>query len=295
MKQFRRLILILAAALLLAGAAMAEEAAYAPGLSRVAGGRGFEQATALAGRLGVELVDGAPLYAPARPQPLNAYMVTDPDCQLGIDGDDMYAVDDKGLIPAITDYLTAWMGQIEDASGGLIRFVEDPDDADVLVSARQSFQRYGTYSGDGLSAEGYSCTVTLKAWRLSDPASAAGFSETRKPEDTVRLRRDGGGSFWMTPPEPAGTEKLAGFTEAILGWYGFGAGEGTRGAGVKALQQALIDRGFLADRADGDFGPKTGAAVMRLQEAYGLPMTGLVDGRTLLAAYYDAETVAALP
>jgi len=178
--------------------------------------------------------------------------------------------------------------------------VDFPDAHTIVLTLRepvdgQETLRYGTYSGDGLSAEGYSCTVTLKAWRLSDPASAAGFSETRKPEDTVRLRRDGGGSFWKTPPELAGTEKLAGFTEAILGWYGFGAGEGTRGAGVKALQQALIDRGFLADRADGDFGPKTGAAVMRLQEAYGLPMTGLVDGRTLLAAYYDAETVAALP
>jgi len=292
MKQFRRLILILAAALLLAGAAMAEEAAYAPGLSRVAGGRGFEQATALAGRLGVELVDGAPLYAPARPQPLNAYMVTDPDCQLGIDGDDMYAVDDKGLIPAITDYLTAWMGQIEDASGGLIRFVEDPDDADVLVCASENFEYYGEYTGAGIRASGYSCVVTLTARQLTNPANTASLNAKKEPGSTASVR--GSGNFWKTPPEIDGTQKLTDFVNDVLGWYGSDAKKGSRGEGVKALQQSLIDRGFLEGSADGSFGPKTQAAVKLLQSAYGLDQTGEVDRRTLVAAYFSEAAVGAV-
>ena len=41
-----------------------------------------------------------PVFVVRRPQPMNAYMVIDPDCQVGIDGDDMYPVDEKGLTPA---------------------------------------------------------------------------------------------------------------------------------------------------------------------------------------------------
>ena len=283
MKHLRVLILLLAA--LLPVGAMAETA-YAPGLIRAAAGRGCEQAAALAERRGVELTDGIPLYAPARPQPMNAYMVTHPDCQVGIDGDGMYPVGEKGLIPEITGYLDEWMNGIEAASGGAIRFVEDPDDADVLVVAKQSYDYYGQYSGSGLTATGYSCTVELTAVRLSDPENRSGISETRRPEDTVTLRNDA--PFWKTPPELSGSEKLETLVKNIMEWYGLGARSGSRGAGVKAMQQALIDRGFLTGSADGDFGPRTEAALRLLQGEYGLEQTGEVDETTLLALYYQS-------
>ncbi len=289
MKQIR--VLAVAIALMLTCAAALAEASgedLGPGLSRAAAGHGYAQAGDLDAGSGVPVSDGVTLYAPARPQPMNAYMVTDPACQVGIDRDDMYLVSEKGLVPEITDRLEEWMGEIEAASGGLIRFVADPDDADVLVTACQSYSYYGEYGGAGLFAAGYSCTVTLVARRLSDPDQRCDFSRTRVPEDTVTLR--GGGRFWKTPPELENTDGLAAFAGEIAGWYGFGARRGSRGDGVARLQQALADRGYLDGAADGDFGPMTEAALMRLQADYGLEQTGVADVRTTLAAYYDRAT-----
>ena len=283
MKHLRIFALALAAALLLAGAGLGE-AAFGPGLIRTAAGRGCEQAAALAEKYGVALTDDRPLYVPARPQPMNAFMVTHPDCQVGIDGDGMYLVREKGLIPEITGYLERWMGDIEAASGGAIRFVADPDDADVLIVAKQSYDFYGEYAGSGLTAQGYACTVGLTAVQLTHPENRYGVTETRRPEDTVSLRSDA--PFWKTPPELSGTDKLDMLVENILGWYGLGARNGSKGDGVRALQQALIDRGFLNDRADGQFGPKSEAALKLLQERCGLEQSGAADVQTLVAAYY---------
>ena len=286
MIRIRALALAMALMLVAAGAfAEAPIETCGPGLSRAAAGRGYAQASDLDARYGVPVSDGVTLYAPDDPQPMNAYMVTAPACQVGIDRDDMYSVSEKGLIPEIAGYLAEWMGEIEAASGGLIRFVDDPDEADVLVTACQSYKYYGQYSGAGLDAESYSCTVAIEARQLSNPARKCGFSRTRKPEDTVTLR--GGGRFWKTPPELENTDELAAFAGQIAGWYGFGAQKGSRGDGVARLQQALVDRGYLDDAADGDFGPRTEAALMRLQADYGLEQTGVADIRTTLAAYYD--------
>ena len=50
---------------------------------------------------------------------------------------------------------------------------------------------------------------------------------------------------------------------------------------VRAMQQALIDMGYLDDVADGNFGRKTEAAVKAYQEAMGLAGTGIADSETL--------------
>lgn len=294
MKRIRLFILVLTAVLLAGAAATAEttENGYGPGLVRAAAGHGYEQARVLAERMGVDLTDGYPLYVPADPQPLNAYMVTHPDCEVGIDRDDMYKVSEKGLIPDITGYLNEWIDEIEAQSGGAIRFVSDPDSADVLVVAKQSYKYYGQYSGSGLTATGYSCTVGLTAVQLSDPGNKYGITATREPENTVSLR--GGGKFWKVPPELEGTEKLEMLVDNILEWYGFGAKKGERGAGVKAAQQSLAERGYLAGGVDGDFGGKTEAALKLLQADYGLEETGEVDRKTLIALYYEPAALEAL-
>lgn len=284
----RRIKTLLAlAALLTLFVTASADAVTGPGLDRVEAAKGYEQADVLAARLGVGLTDGVLLYTPTHAQPLNAYMVVDPQCEVGIDRDDIYPVSEKGLIPEITDYLERWIDDIQKASAGAIRFVADPNDADILVSARQSFKRYGEYSGGGMSAEGYACTLTLTARQLSDAANTAGLTLTNAPQNTVTLRGDG--RFWKTAPPLAGTDKLDGFVKTIMGWYGYGVQKGSKGGPVKCIQQCLIDRGFLDGAADGSFGPKTETAVNALQAARGLVETGFVDARTLIEIYFNAE------
>lgn len=280
------------------GAAPAEgptatESPYAPGLARAARAAGIEQAQVLANAFGVGLTDGAPLYAPANPQPLNAFIVTHPDCKVGIEYDGMYKVSEKGLVSQITDLLVEWMSEIDAASGYVIQFVADPNDADILICAKQSYAYYGTYTGEDLIAYGHSSVIALTAWQLSNPANTVTLSARQDPDTSVNL--NSGGDFWMMPPELEGTEQLQAFVDTMLGWYGCGAQRGVKGDGVKAVQQSLIDRGFLNGKADGDFGPKSEAAVKALQTAYGLEPTGVVDGKTLVAAYYDQDAVNAIP
>ena len=217
--------------------------------------------------------------------------MVDPQCEVGIDRDDIYPVSEKGLIPEITDYLDRWIGDIQSASGGTIRFVADPNDADVLVSARQRFKRYGEYSGGGMRAEGYACTVQLTAMQLSDAGNTATLTLTSAPQQTVTLRSNG--RFWKTPPMLAGSDQLDAFVGSVMCWYGYGVRTGAKGAPVKRVQQSLIDRNYLGGKADGSFGPKTEGALKALQAAYGLEETGVVDGRTLVALYYDRDAVEA--
>ena len=265
---------------------------YDPGLDRPYRAYGYRTAQDLAEQYGVGLTDGAPLYVPAHPQPLNAFLVTRADCEVGIDRDGMYPVSEKGLVPDIADHLKEWMDEISEESGHAIRFVEDPDDADVLVCASENFEYYGEYTGAGIRASGYSCVVTLTARQLTNPANTASLNAKKEPGSTASVR--GSGNFWKTPPEIDGTQKLTDFVNDVLGWYGSDAKKGSQGEGVKALQQSLIDRGFLEGTADGSFGPKTQAAVKLLQSAYGLEETGEVDRRTLVAAYFSEAAVGAV-
>ncbi|MCL4501157.1 MAG: peptidoglycan-binding protein [Deltaproteobacteria bacterium] len=56
-----------------------------------------------------------------------------------------------------------------------------------------------------------------------------------------------------------------------------------RGAGIFQIQCRLRDFGFLLDKADGKYGPKTAAAVKLLQKKHNLPETGVVDEATAAA------------
>ena len=48
-------------------------------------------------------------------------------------------------------------------------------------------------------------------------------------------------------------------------------------------QQALNDRGYGAGSIDGVWGPETANAVVRFQQAQGLPQSGALDAPTLSA------------
>lgn len=64
-------------------------------------------------------------------------------------------------------------------------------------------------------------------------------------------------------------------------------GRGKTGSEVASLQARLVARGFLRSQdmaaGKGVFGPRTEAAVRRLQLAHGLPTTGVADRRTVAA------------
>src|SRR5262245_37959505 len=59
---------------------------------------------------------------------------------------------------------------------------------------------------------------------------------------------------------------------------------GTRGLHVRRWQAFLIDRGFLAGRADADFGPLTRTATQAFQRCNGLAPDGIVGPRTAAVA-----------
>ena len=65
---------------------------------------------------------------------------------------------------------------------------------------------------------------------------------------------------------------------------------------IRALQQALIDLGYLQGEADGSFGNMSANAVTSFQRAVGLPATGSADGLTqqlLFALAGDPVTLSA--
>ncbi len=61
--------------------------------------------------------------------------------------------------------------------------------------------------------------------------------------------------------------------------------KGSEGAEVKALQNALIQLGFLKGSADGKFGAATENAVLLFQQQNGYPTTGIMDANTQAFLY----------
>lgn len=57
--------------------------------------------------------------------------------------------------------------------------------------------------------------------------------------------------------------------------------EGNRGAEVAEIQQKLFQEGFMKDTPDGVYGPATVRGVRRFQEDRDLPVSGMVDEKTM--------------
>ena len=66
---------------------------------------------------------------------------------------------------------------------------------------------------------------------------------------------------------------------------------GSKGDGVKAIQDALKAKGYLTGASDGNFGSATASALKGVQRANGLPVTGVADDATR-AALLDENSVA---
>lgn len=289
----KALILCLALALcltLLPLSALGEEAEYGPGLSRGKTALGYDTAQHMAELYGL---DASSLwwYPSADGKPLNAYMMTHADCEVGINKDDMYPVKKKGLVTSITKYLKEWAGEIEDASQGAIRFVDDPNQADILISARQLYKYYATYSGSGFTTKGYSSEVTFFAYNLSNRDNVYSVKKTRTPAKSTSVSGRPS-KFWKNPPDFEGSDELKNLVESIMGWYGFNdGGRALQPQHVAKARQALIDRGYLKAEPGETFDAEMEAAVKLLQKDYGLEETGKIDRVTLVALYYDKASV----
>ncbi|MDR0897640.1 MAG: peptidoglycan-binding protein [Oscillospiraceae bacterium] len=261
------------------------ETTMLPGLVRVEDGLySYWQSQYLIVHYGIALTDNLPIYTPASPQPMNVYMVTHPDCQVGINRDGMYLVSEKGLVDSITKYLDEWQEEIVAQSAGAIQFVNDPDDADIVLSVCQRYEYAGKYTG---GVEGYSSRIAFEARKLTSPYKNVRLTDMNRAANKETV--SGGGNFWKHPPELEGSQALKAFVTQMLSWYGFGAKMGDEGETVKALQQALADRGLLDGKIDGVFRAVTQDALETFQQAKGLETTGIVDVTTLLALYFDAE------
>ena len=68
--------------------------------------------------------------------------------------------------------------------------------------------------------------------------------------------------------------------------------KGAKGEAVEALQEQLIHLGYLTGSADGDFGPRTEAALFAFQAAAGLEETGIADADTMEALLSPGAPVA---
>ncbi|MBQ7455853.1 MAG: peptidoglycan-binding protein, partial [Clostridia bacterium] len=124
--------------------------------------------------------------------------------------------------------------------------------------------RYGTMTAsavaafqenNGLTADGIAGPKTLKKVYSNSAKSAPTPAPTAKPT--------------ATPKATAAVN-----TTATLR-------TGDTGSNVRALQQALIDLGYLSGAADGVFGPKTYLAVKEFQKANGLARDGVAGPATL--------------
>ena len=257
-----------------------------PGLSRAADTAAFLTYDQLAERYEI----AKERYTAADGKPLSTFMVTAPDCMVGIRQDGMYKVVDKG-IGEIAEYLTELASAITEASEGTIRFVSDPDRADILIKVNQRFISQGKYISGSKVVKGYASEVTIKAFMLSNQYHTCVVTRTNAPGRTVSLSNGGGGSFWMKPPKFRDTEEMNDLVRIMMSWYGYQRKNGSASSLVRSARQSLIDRNYLRGEAGAVFDDDMEAAVLQLQADYGLKETGVIDRPTLLAIYYNQETV----
>ena len=286
MKKVFCLILLLA---LLPLAALGEsESRFAPGLERGPAYTGYSSYDEFTKKHEIKSASD-PRYTPEIAKPLNAYIITHPDCMVGINRSGMYKVRDKGLVNDITKYLNEWANEITDASKGAIRFTSFPDQVDILLVADQRFVYKGQYRGGGKVVKGHTCKITLTAYRLTNASQEYSITKSNVPGQSVSI--NGSGDFWMYPPEFKDSKELKSLVQNIMGWYGYDTAQGKNGPGVESARKALIDRGYLTAEPGISFDKDMEAAVRLLQADYGLKETGEIDRATLVGLYYDKDSV----
>lgn len=130
---------------------------------------------------------------------------------------------------------------------------------------------------------------------LGEPASERGKMAPNAPQETPRGRFSGGATPAPTAtpePEPAAASPGPTATPTPEDGGLRALNPGDRGDEVRRLQAALIELGYLDDRADGIYGARTENAVRNFQRVNGLRgvFYGTADEKTL-ALLYSGEAL----
>lgn len=120
--------------------------------------------------------------------------------------------------------------------------------------------------------QGPNLSPAIAKWTQPAPAPEAAPPAGSLGDSLLRTHRAGG---VMVAPWAANWGKLSPDESPLK--------LGAKGEQVKALQELLVERGHL-DKADGNFGPKTLAAVKAFQAAQGLKDDGVAGPNTKRAA-----------
>jgi len=228
-----------------------------------------------------------PFYTPSVGGPLNLYIVVN---------DEYWAYPEKQISTVGLSRVgtSDWKRSIENGSKGILRFVDDPDHADIILVTNRSYRFYANYLWRNVvTVPGYACEIALGAFLLSDPDEKCVVIKSNTPGKSVTTNQHYESGFYMDSPMFEGSAQAKELVAAILSWYGYEAAPGGEGKGVQRLRQALAARGYLAENTDTDsvFDADMEAAIKDLQRDYGLEETGTIDRPTLVAVFYDQDTV----
>ena len=245
---------------------------------------GFMTAQDLSSRTDVQLKNGMVPYVPSDSQPLNAYIVSGPLCEIPFGGSGPQRISKKGFDSNMPGRMTETAKLIEEKSKGAIRFVAEPEQADILVVFDQKYENAGKYTetGGSRTVTVYSCSITVSAYQLSNLSNTAKMKTQKKPGATIPASEIAsmGSAHYMRPELDC--SEMDGFVKTILCWYGL------MGHGFEKADEILQIRGFSDGRES------AGDVIRKIQKAYGLPQTGVVDYKTLVAIYFDQEAVDAV-
>ena len=169
------------------------------------------------------------------------------------------------------------VSQLQEALVSLGYMAGKPDGTygDETVAAVKAFQKNNSLNVDGAAGE-----ETQKKLYGGD-AKAASVKVTATPTATPKA---------TATPKPTATAKTTDIT-AVSGTYR----QGDTGSGVKALQQMLIQKGYLKGSADGIFGKMTAAAVTAFQKANNLTADGIAGKQTLAKLNGSSASATATP
>ena len=249
----------------------------------------FALDSVLAEQLGMEVSALRDSFVPSSARPMNACLVVSNDSESAKDQTEILKIREAGLMPVYTDYIKETMTAFTKASGGLIRFVGDPQQADLLFCVRTYYGNGKTYrrSGYASTVTGYSGCLAIEVIRLTGTRSRTSqcWENRLRNRETVNWSMT---RFWKELPVITNSDKTKDMVNTILSWYGFPA-DRPDPESVTALQEQLSDHLYLEKNPDGVFDVETAVAVRRLQEDAGIPVTGVVNRLTLLSAYYSRE------
>ena len=212
---------------------------------------------------------GIPLYKPSAPQPLNVLLAT-------ADGHVKHSLDGP-------DNLEEWADRLVTASQGALRVVASPDQAEVLITVLRKYPKKMYRTKSGRKVPVYNCTMTITATLLTDTKKQSSLSDKTVAPDSFKIHANATASI---EPDP-NFDKLPSLVDKILGWYGLNCRQGSKGDGVKRVQQALKTRAFYSGKISGAFDAASEQALKAFQESLGLEPTGTVDRETMVWLYYD--------